>query len=237
MEIGRRRIDEFLYKTKEAFLSPKDEVLELGAGRNPFLSVMFSDYEKFTPTDKHIYSGCVPGIIELDAEDFGSSILAETEWQAIYFCETLEHCPHPWLVFKEAYEHLVLGGLFVVSAPCYYRVHEGYTDVRSPTARKQTETDDGEAGIAVKDYWRVTPSGLAQLFADAGFGLYYVESFTHETGRYDRPFSVVGWGGKYEPNNPGQIEGFIHELPEDWVEQHLEKERLWQMNCRSHSHA
>ena len=223
MNEGRRKTDEFLYKCRsmmpnEAAAKRCDYVLELGTGVENFLPVMFADYDNFHATDKDIYPGCVPGIVQLDAEDFDSSPLIDEVWywDTILFCESLEHCPHPWKVFSEAYKHLRRPhGMFVVTVPCYYPIHEGLTG-------------KGEGRVWIKDYWRFTPTGLAQLFLDAGFKQYYVEGLYHDGDDRTKTYSVVGWGitGDFTMKPYRNI---IWEppLPRDWVEKHEAAEKRW----------
>jgi SAM-dependent methyltransferase len=218
MNKWRRRTDAFLYKVKKDMIHKEDAILELATGINDFLCVMFQDYD-FIPTDKDVYPGSVPGLRHLDAENFGSSALIREmpHWDAIFFCESLEHCAHPWLVFKEAYNHLNRGGFFVVTAPCYYPIHEGMTG-------------KGPGHVEIKDYWRVTPNGLAQLFRDAYFQTYYVEELHVDRDLpASQPYSVVGWGQRSDVTmSQKQVTTWNPELPEDWVEQHITAEERWQ---------
>jgi len=219
MNKHRRKTDEFLAKVKIDMIKKEYSILEIGTGRSNHLCVMFQDYD-FQPTDKYLYPGCVPGIKQLDGEYFSrSQLVRDSEtgwWDAIFFCESLERCAHPWLVFKEAYDHLRWGGIFVVTAPCYYPIHE-------------SRTGKGPGHVEVKDYWRVTPRGLGQLFRDARFKTYYIgELHARPELPASQPYSVVGWGEK----TPGAVEKvqlttWNPELPDDWVKQHKIAERRW----------
>ena len=210
-------IDKFLYEIKESGMIPLGgKVLEIGAGKNPDHFALLSSFYDYYPTD-HIIMDGVPKVQWLDAQDFSTSPLTAkiSEWDAIIACEVLEHSIYPGRVCRQAWEHLKMDGLLVITVPFWYRLHETSPD--DPTI-----TEDG-----MKDYWRITPSGMKVLFESAGFGEFYVAAKLKENDYIYCPSYVMGWAKKTAKSGKPIIhEDWEHPIPEDWRERQgkLEKE-------------
>jgi SAM-dependent methyltransferase len=186
MNDNRALIDKFLYEIKESgMITLGGKVLEIGVGKNyDHFSLLGSFYEYY-PTDCVLMGG-VPKVQWLDAHDFSTSPLTSKikEWDAIIACEILEHAIWPGKVCQQAYKYLKIEGIFVVTVPFWYRLHESSPD------------DPAIVEEGMKDYWRITPSGMKVLFEASGFSEFYVSAKFKEKDYIYCPSYVMGWAKK-----------------------------------------
>ena len=212
-------IDRFLYEIKESGMIPLGgKVLEIGAGKNYDHFALLNSFYDYYPTDHVIMDG-VPNVQWLDAHDFSTSPLALKipNWDAIIACEVLEHSIYPGRVCRQAWEHLNPDGILVITVPFWYRLHES-----SPDDPDIVEDD-------MKDYWRITPSGMKVLFEAAGFGEFYVSAKLKEKDYIYCPSYVMGWAKKTASSGKPIIhEDWEYPIPQDWRERQgaLEQEFL-----------
>lgn len=213
-------IDKFLYEIKESGMIPLGgKVLELGVGKNYDHYALLQSFYDYHPTDCVIMDG-VPNVQWFDGQDFSTSplTLKIPKWDAVIACEVLEHSIWPGKVCRQAYEYLNFGGLFVVTMPFWYRIHESSPD----------DPEIVEEGM--KDYWRITPSGMKILFEAAGFGEFYVSAVHRENDYIHCPSYVMGWAKKVADysGKPTIHEDWEYPIPQDWRQRQgvLEKEFL-----------
>lgn len=197
MNPGREPVDKFVAEIMAAgMIPPGARILELGTGRCYDRWMIFCDSHEFIATDKN---PCRDGILQLDAENMPDEQFLDMD--AIFATELLEHVEFPLRVMKNCLKHLAPGGIVVVSMPFLYRIH---------------------ADEVVKDYQRLTPDGLASLFARAGFATYYAAARYKEGEKENEPSYIVGWARKGK-----RIAEWNVNLPENWRDVQLAAEQKW----------
>jgi SAM-dependent methyltransferase len=212
--------DRFLFQIRESGLIPEGgKILDVGTGINTTVLEMFGDRWEVTPSDVNVgdWNRHIPGIITVNATHLKSRF--DANWDVIIMSEVLEHIPFPQHldVLRGALYALRPGGILILSVPFMYRIHEYGND----------DPETTEPGL--KDYGRLTPSGLIDYFNRTDFIEFWVGKLVKEDKKTfpekDCPEGVVGWARKQEVSSPAmwqrQIleDGWCPDIPSDWREQ------------------
>jgi len=193
--------DRFLFQVRESSLIAEGgKILDVGTGINTTTLEMFGDKWDVTPSDINVsqWNSHIPGMVVADAEALSASVVAETKWDGIIFSEVLEHVPHPHVALMEAKKILADEGVLIVSTPFLYRIHE----------YNAMDTETAEPGL--KDYWRMTPSGMALLLQEAAFERFWVGRLVEGdktcSPEWFSPKGVVAWAAKHTIMYPKQTQ-------------------------------
>jgi len=209
--------DRFLFTIRESGLIPEGgNILDVGTGTNTTMLEMFGDRWSVTPSDINVgdWNAHIPGMIKVDASQMFADV-SDHEWDAVIISEVLEHVYEPLLVLNQARRILKPGGVVIVTVPFMYRIHE-YGNLDPETV---------EPGL--RDYWRITPSGMTYLMRMATFSPFWVGRLVRgdktSFPEFYCPEGVVAWGKKH---NEGEFltseqipeADFAPVIPDNWRE-------------------
>jgi SAM-dependent methyltransferase len=184
--MSKQNINSFITEIYSSdLIKDGSDVLEIGVGGNEFNSKLWGKKHNYFGTDLHIGEGfdyTVANVQWLDAERFSTSTLIKErpEWDVILAIQVMEHVKHPIRVFQESYDHLRNNGIFIVTMPFMYKIHESGTG--------DPEILENE----MRDYQRLTPSGLELLYKESGFAEYYISKH----GNPELPGLIFSFGKK-----------------------------------------
>ena len=204
--------DRFLFQIRESGMIPEGgTILDVGTGINTTTLEMFGDRWNVTPSDVNVgeWNDHIPGMIELDVMKLSEQLAGKPQYDALILSEVLEHVTDFDSAMYQACGALKPGGLLIVSVPFMYRIHEYGGD----------DTETSEPGL--KDYWRFTPNGIAELFKrqKGGFHEFWVGRLVREDKKtfpeFYCPEGVVAWGRKRTLEQSTLEHGL-------WQTQHLE---------------
>ena len=212
--------DRFLFQIRESGLIPEGgKILDVGTGSNTTILEMFDDKWDVTPSDVNVgdWNSHIPGMIELNVMDI--AVHYNQDWDCIMMSEVLEHIPPTDIdgVLGRVHWCLKPGGILVISTPFMYRIHE-YGD------------DDPETvEPSLKDYGRITPSGMEWYLARSAFIERWVGRLVKDDVKtfpaFYCPEGVVAWAKKAGDGEEKLMklgwaeDGWNPELPTDWREQ------------------
>ena len=227
--------DRFLFQIRESGLIPEGgKILDVGTGINTTILEMFGDKWAVTPSDVNVgeWNSHIPGMVELNAKSIGYGDSPSAEWDAIIMSEVLEHIPFPQHlgVLKGILYALKPEGVLVVSVPFMYRIHEYGSD----------DPETKEPGL--KDYGRLTPSGMIDYFKRTEFIEFWVGKLVKGDKKTfpekDCPEGVVAWARKQKANAPAMFQkhiledGWSPEIQADWREQQTRMAEEYAKNAK-----
>lgn len=205
--------DRYLMQVRESGLIPDGgKILDVGTGMNTTVLEIFGDRWEVTPSDVNVgdWNSHIPGMIQLNAERLSDDFY--DEWDAVIMSEILEHLKRPEKALDEAWKVLKPGGVLIVTVPFMYRIHE-YGNLDPETT---------EPGL--KDYWRITPSGMIEYLIRTSFAEFWVGRLVKDDiktfPQWYCPEGIVAWARKGTQNLFSQVihleDSWSPELPEDW---------------------
>lgn len=118
-------------------------VFDLGCGRKPYANLLSPYANRYLTFDYSIRDPSKPPQAIMDAHSLG---LAEATADTVVLTEVLEHLPNPKQAIREICRVLKPGGIFLLTTPFIWHVHE-----------------------APHDYYRYTRFGLSYLLESEGF--------------------------------------------------------------------
>ena len=225
MREGRKELYEWLWKVRESGIierhglrAPGVDILEIGTGDHLANYAIFKDKYEFTMSDNNPdmlnkYKDRFKNYIQFDILNPPGRYENFSFYAGIIACEILEHIPIPKMLnaIKNLRSFMATWGVLVITTPFWYRIHESTQG--DPTI---TETN-------LYDYCRVTPSGLKNLFQEAGFKEFYVSAL-HKPKDYPySPTHVVGWA--MEGDTGKERDAFNCTVPENWIELQIQAEK------------
>lgn len=210
--------DRFLYEVRISGLIPVGgRILDVGTGINTTTLELFGDLWEVTPSDINVgdWNAHIPGMRKVDIMNPERGI-GDFLYDAIVLSEVLEHVTEPDLALYNCWNSLEPGGVLIISCPFFYRIHEYGGDDKETT----------EPGL--KDYWRFTPNGMAELLSRQPFSPYWVGRLVKDDIKtfpeFYCPKGVVAWGKKVDEKTcpqqgtPRRIpeENWTVDIPDDW---------------------
>jgi len=220
--------DRFLFQIRESGLIPEGgDILDVGTGTNTTMLEMFGDKWNVTPSDINVgaWNAHIPGMVKVDAAKMATEAsISAREFDAVIVSEVLEHVYEPLGVLQHARRILKPGGAVIITVPFMYRIHE-YGD---------SDPETVEPGL--RDYWRITPSGMAYLMRQASFSPFWVGRLVRGDIKtfpeFYCPEGVVAWGRRHDKGDNLACEQipeaeFSPTIPDNWRQIQTDMARKW----------